>query len=146
MFTQTRRTLIALALLLYATSLVLPAFRCNSGKSFDGFLVLGLGWISISSLDPRWLANVGFAVLVVSSFGKSTRFHPGTIGVTSILALCSFAPSLGCAGGAGSVDTTLGLAMGGYLWVAALLIACLANALASRQNEEPGYTAERLRE
>jgi hypothetical protein len=119
--------LCATALCLYAASLALPVFTCQHTKSFLGYGVLLVGYMGLLALDPRWFANLGFALLVIASLKSNPVVRPGVIGVTALLALFSFAGAAGCEGGGGAPEVSTGLALGGYLWVAALALACVAN-------------------
>ena len=119
--------LCVIAIVLYGSSLFLPAFTCAHTKSFPGYGVLAIGYMGLLGLDPRWFGNVGFVWLAVSSLRSSSPNHPVVAGVTALLALASFAGAAGCEGGGGAPGMSTGLALGGYLWVAALLVSSLAN-------------------
>ena len=114
------------AICLYGLSLFLPAFSCVRTAGFPGYLVLAVGYMGLLVLDPRWFGNVGFLVLLFATLKSPTRTHPIIVGATALLAIASFAQAVGCPGGGGAPEGSVGLAIGGYLWVAALLIACIA--------------------
>ena len=112
---------------LYGSSLLLPAFTCAHTKSFLGYAVLAVGYMGLLGLDPRALGNVGFVLLLISSLRAPMKFRPRIAAATAILALASFAGAAGCEGKGGAPEASTGLALGGYLWVAALLLACAAS-------------------
>ena len=121
------RVVTSLSILLYASSLPLPAFTCAFGaKGYEGYGVLMIGWMSLISLDPRWLANIGFFLLVYWCFHKP-KHAPGTSGASILLALASLAPAAACPGGGGAPAPSTGLSYGGWLWIAAVICAALAN-------------------
>jgi hypothetical protein len=120
-------SLCASALCLYGASLLLPAFSCVHTKSFPGYGVLAFGYMGLLALDPRWFANIGFALLLIATLRSKPAVRPGVGGVTAMLALFSFAGAAGCEGGGGAPEVSTGLALGGYLWVSALALACAAN-------------------
>jgi hypothetical protein len=128
---QFRFSLTVLGILLYLISLALPSFRCAT-KSFLGYEVLIIGF-----LDPRWFANIGFFVLVYR-----TAYRPRTspkIAVWSlVLALCAIFPAVGCTGAGGAPGQSTTLAIGGFLWVAAVFLVCMANQ--STESDLPGQT------
>jgi hypothetical protein len=113
----------------YAASLFLPAFSCAHTAGFPGYIILAVGYMGLLALDPRWFGNLGFAFLLFLTLKTSARSRPGFVGGTALLALAALfsAPACGGAGGAPVIST--GLALGGYLWMAALLLVCLANVL-----------------
>lgn len=108
------------ACLIYLGSLALPSFRCAT-KSFLGYEVLAIGF-----LDPRWLANIGFAVLAYCNFRKPKR-RPRIATWAAVLALCSIFPAAGCTGAGGAPGESTALAIGGVLWAAAVCLMCVAN-------------------
>ena len=111
------------ALATFLLSLSLPAFECSS-KSLVGYEVLVMGWAGLLGLDPRWLANIGLAVLLVRTMlGKPIKLWI-TI-TTGLLAVASLAPAAGCPAPGGAPAMSSGLASGGYLWVGAILLASL---------------------
>lgn len=115
------------ALLVYTASLFLPAFTCAHTKSFSGYGVLMIGFMGVLGLDPRWFGNVGFVLLLIASLKSNPLQRPGIMVATAAFALVSFAPAAGCEGGGGAPEVSTGLAIGGYLWVVALLASCAAN-------------------
>ena len=121
-------SLCIVALLLYAASLFLPAFTCAHAKSFPGYTVLAIGFMGLLGLDPRWLGNVGFVLLLIASLKADSNRRPIVATVTAALAVASFAQAAGCEGGGGGAPgVSTALAVGGYLWVASLLLACATN-------------------
>jgi hypothetical protein len=127
------------ALCLYGVSLFLPAFTCAHTNSFPGYGVLAIGYMGLLGLDPRWFGNVGFFWLIVTTLKSPSSNHPIVLGSTVVLALASFAAAAGCEGGGGAPAMSTGLALGGYLWVAALLIACVASFSFRQETKEPEY-------
>jgi hypothetical protein len=118
------------ALALYAASLFLPVFTCGRTPSFQGYVVLLIGPLGLLALDPRWLGNAAFVLLVAATgLDAQARRRPRIALATAALAIAAFAPAAGCEGSPGSEasNTSTGLAYGGYLWVGALLMACAAN-------------------
>jgi hypothetical protein len=110
---------------LFLCSLFLPVFLCAS-KSFIGYEVLAMGWMGVLGLDPRWFANIGFILLIWRSM-HSQNAAPWLIAVTAVFAIASLLPAAGCAAPGGAPGTSKGLALGGYVWLAAMLSACWAN-------------------
>jgi len=90
-------------------------------------MVLAIGWIGLVGLDPRWFANLGFVVVLVSCVSKPLKVRPFTAIGTALLALSSFAPAPGCEGSGGAPGSSSGLSLGGYLWVTSLLLVCIVN-------------------
>ena len=132
---------VLVAVALYAASLFLPAFACPRTAGFLGYEVLLIGWLGVVGLDPRWFANSAFVWVVVATLSsKADRPPLWVIGVAALLALFSFAPSAGCAGGGGAPESSTGLALGGYLWVSALALACVVgfSGLGHASNKERG--------
>jgi hypothetical protein len=117
------RGVFGLAITLYVASLMLPAFSCPNTTSPLGYEVLLTGWLGIIALDPRWIANVGFLWFVIATlFTKVARPPLWLFGAMALLALFSFAPAAGCGGAGGAPGVSKGLALGGYLWVAAMAL------------------------
>lgn len=121
-----RYTILLVSLALYIYSLFQPAFTCKNDRTgWLGYEVLFFGWLGLLSLDPRWFANIGL-LLAWFKFLSPTAKVPllelvsPFILLSAITALVLFNP-IGCPG----VDTPTavsGLALGGYLWVAANLV------------------------
>ena len=112
----------------YLASLALPAFNCANGEGFYGYIVLLSGYVGFLGLDPRWLANLGVLWIVGAIFlRRPERSTPVLVAlITMILALMSIViPAAGCTGDPGSVAASIGLASGGYLWVASVCLLCL---------------------
>lgn len=125
-----------IALIFYVASLSQPAFTCAHSKSFPGYTVLMIGFMGFLALDPRWLGNITFVLLLFASLKAVPINRPVIIFSTAALALASFAQAAGCEGGGGAPGVSTGLAIGGYLWVAALLISCAANLSVVMQKSE----------
>jgi hypothetical protein len=135
MRSQISTSLCLVALVIYAASLFLPAFTCAHTKSFPGYAVLAIGFMGVLGLDPRWFINLCFLLLLIASLRADSVRRPGIMLATAVLALASFVQAAGCEGGAGAPEVSTGLAMGGYLWVTSLLVACMAN-LSIRQTPD----------
>lgn len=110
------------AVALYASSLFAPVFQCHR-QSPLGYEVLSYGWAGLFLLDPRWYANVGFAlVLAKSLFGSDYRPSVRTV---SLLVGSSVAMLLPVPGGCPETDhmsPALGLRYGVLLWVGSLCV------------------------
>jgi hypothetical protein len=120
--------LCALALTLYACSLFFPVFSCEHYESLLGYEVLLVGPLGLLLADPRWLGNVCFVALAVFTLRLAAFRRPVWAGLTAAFAISSTLwPAQGCSGG-GAMNSALGLALGGYLWIAALLLLAAANA------------------
>lgn len=100
-----------------------------------------MGWAGMLALDPRWFANVGFVVLVWRTLSGGKATAPVIASVTLLLALASFASAAGCTGGGGAPGESTGLALGGYLWVAAVVLAVMANLFARPENAVRSHEA-----
>ena len=125
--TRLYRAVTLIAILLYASAMPFPAFKCALGsRGFEGYGVLMVGWMGLITLDPRWLANIGFFVLVYRCFRTPSRF-PLISGASILLAIASLAPAAGCTGGGGAPTLSIGLSFSGWLWVASISCAALAN-------------------
>lgn len=122
------------ALLVFAISLSQPAFSCST-ESFIGYEVLAIGWAGLLGADPRWFANLGFLTLLYRTMFQSRKALVALF-FTAPLALLSFLPAAGCAAPGGAPGVSTGLALGGYLWVVALTVACLANWLVPEKPTE----------
>ncbi|GAB3411330.1 hypothetical protein GCM10027318_25450 [Massilia agilis] len=115
------------ALLLYVASLASPSFQCGRADSFYGWYVLLIGWFGLLALSPWWFVNIPFffmiGALALNSVGKN-RFLPG---LTALAALATaFVHHPGCLVGGGAPGESSGLGIGGYLWVASIVIASIA--------------------
>ncbi|MES2951156.1 MAG: hypothetical protein V4858_21675 [Pseudomonadota bacterium] len=120
-------SLCIIAVMIYAVSLFLPAFTCAHTKSFPGYTVLAVGFMGLLGLDPRWFGNLGLLLLLIASLKTNSRQRPIVMIATAAFALSAFAQAAGCEGAGGAPEVSTGLAIGGYLWVVSLLIACMAN-------------------
>ena len=118
----------AVSMGIFAISLMQPAFTCSNQASHLGYDVLLMGWMAILVLDPRWWANVAVLYLWWWVIVPNERLFPKKINYFVLLAAAAtvFLPSpVGCPGGAGARDAATGLASGGYLWTAALVVAVI---------------------
>jgi hypothetical protein len=151
-------SLAKVALLLYAVSLVLPAFSCAaygdsttidtllstwfglSGSGPTGINVLLNGWLGIFTLEPRWYINLLFFYLLMSESPKNLM---APIVATIAALTCIVIPAQVCGN---SFSYSVSLASGGYLWVAAITVAAIAyrNKLLdrSRSNHRDARRAE----
>ncbi len=125
---------IVCALVAYGFSLSLPAFKCTS--PLPGYQILGMGWLGIIALDPRWYANVAFVILIFAAFRKKIAVISALLG--AVLAVFSFAPAAGCGGDPSALGMSTGLGKGGLLWVFAIFMAILGNILMA----EPDQSSE----
>ena len=109
--------------ILFLMSLLLPVFECPAhDKSFYGYVVLMIGWIGLIGLDPRWFANPMLLLMLwrlATNRVSDGKFLPVFAAVLAVAAIPIHAA--GCEGGGGAPGLTNGLAIGGYLWVAAVL-------------------------
>lgn len=132
------RSLAIVAVILFAASLALPAFVCPMGVvGYRGYHVLATGWAGLLGLDPRWFANIGFLVLVARSLVAPGKL-PWVAGATALLAVLSIAPAGGCPAPGGAPAMSAGLAIGGWLWVAAMVCASAANLMSVRADQASG--------
>ena len=122
---------------LYVGSFFAPVFECPNSKSFDGLSVLVIGWF-----DPRWYGNIGFVILFVANLRSIPKESFLAIGGTALAAILSFGAAAGCAAPGGAPGMSSGLALGGHLWVAALLLMCLASILCSPPLDETASFAD----
>ena len=128
-----------ISLALYICCLFQPAFTCQNGRaSWVGYEVLFLGWLGLIGLDPRWLANIGVMLIWLKLSSPSInvpllKFISPFILICATSSLVLFSP-IGCPG----MDTPTavsGLALGGYLWVVALLLALFGLFISSKKIE-----------
>lgn len=133
MTNRTPRVIGLIALLVYGIALFRPAYVCPT-TDMMGYEILAIGWIGLLALDPRWFANVGFAILLYKTF--QNRPASMTAMLTGLLSLTAFLPSAACGGPGGAPDVSKGLAQGGFLWIAAIWIACVANQLVPPDRSE----------
>lgn len=114
-------TLICISLVLFALSLTQPVFICY-GASYLGYEVLMIGWLGIPLLEPRWIANLFYFYIIFKvtfSDNKQPQFSAIVLIITAFTTLTI--PAGGCPI-TGGVDMSRGLRLGGYLWVASLLL------------------------
>lgn len=117
------------ALLLYAGSLVLPAFECGGDRPFlrfpmsddpVGIILLGFGWLGLLVSEPRWFANIFFLLMVLGLKQRNKKpkhlVYPLIVTITAIS--CLFVPARACGS---SYTFSKSLAIGGYLWVIAVI-------------------------
>lgn len=124
---NSRRKSVTVALVLYAVSLDLPTFQCGAHGSFHGWYVLLVGWMGILALAPWWFINIPFFVMVgalaLNHVGRN-RFLPAATALAAIAAIPVH--HLGCLGGGGAPGESSGLGIGGYFWVASVVVAAIA--------------------
>jgi hypothetical protein len=122
------RLLVGATGLLYAASLMLPAFSCYGGvDGMSGLSVLVVGWMGLLEGDPRWFANPLFFVIFVLSMMVRTIASRGAVALACMLAILAIAlaigaliaPASGCPRG-DYVSRATGLADGGVVWVIAV--------------------------
>lgn len=125
--THSRHICVAAALVLYAVSLALPSFQCSPAPSFYGWYVLALGWMGIIALDPWWFINIPFVVMVIllasNTIGRN-RFFPAVTALAALSATLVQHP--GCIVGGGAPGPSSGLGIGGYFWVASIVVVAIA--------------------
>ncbi len=113
------RAWVLAALVAFAVSLLLPTFVCPApNASFPGYTLLALGWTGPLLMEPRWFANPLLAVMLWRLFrGKRAAIWlvPMTAAAVALSAIVWNAYGCEADGGPGM---SLGLAAGGYLWVA----------------------------
>lgn len=100
---------------------------------YQGYHVLATGWAGLLGLDPRWFANIGFLVLMARCF-VAPRKLPWVAGATAFLAILSIAPAGACPAPGGAPAMSAGLAIGGWLWVTAMVCASAANLMSIRDD------------
>lgn len=120
------------AFLLYVVSLTLPAFECGTDRPFFrfagsddplGVLILGFGWLGLMVGEVRWLTNLPFLIMVVHLAcprWKMRLVYP--VAAAPLALSCVFIPARACGA---SYDLSHSLAIGGYLWVTAVLAVSL---------------------
>lgn len=124
---NTRQICVAAALVFYALSLAFPSFQCGVHGSFYGWYVLLLGWMGLLALDPSWFINIPFLVMVValaSNWIGRNRILPIATSLAAISEI--FMHPLGCLAGGGAPGVASGLGIGGYFWVASIVIVSMA--------------------
>lgn len=118
---NTRRiAVLLLATALYFSSLFAPVFQCHR-QSPLGYEVLSYGMFGILMLDPRWYANIVFAVVLGKSVVMSS-YRPSQRAAMVLVAACA-ATLLPVPGGCPAMDhmsPALGLQYGAFLWAASL--------------------------
>ncbi len=120
-------TLLLLALAGYSASLFLPVFECELGDGVMGYHVLMFGWFELFALDPRWLANLTAAWLVVAMIRdrRGRDVIPLALLTLALAIGSAWFPTAGCGDGEGAQLPSLGLQPGGYLWVGAVSLIAL---------------------
>jgi hypothetical protein len=120
------RASIFISIVVYLASLYLPVFYCPT-KAFKGYQVLFYGWLGFIYLDPRWLANILYAWILIGLAVPKIKVYYWLPYLTIFLALSSIPfPSAGCESAGGAAVFSTELATGGYIWIAAISIACLS--------------------
>lgn len=110
------------AVALFVASLFLPAITCQHRAGPAGLEVLRIGWAGLLVLDPRWYANPMALVLIYRLlFVKTAGFNP-VLGVFILAcAVLSPIPAMACGGGAGGPEASVGLELGGFLWMVSMV-------------------------
>lgn len=120
-----QRKIYFVGIALYLISLCLPVWRCT-GKPLFGYEVLGVGWMGLLGLDPRWFCNlvVLFSSMYVLKDGKPVLqnicFLLSFIATTTILGPYFCAPSGGTFGDGDSIS------FGWAFWVVSLWVLSVA--------------------
>jgi len=120
------RICIGMSVAFYTISLFLPSFNCGEGHrpSSVGYEVLVQGWLGIIALEPRWYANIFYFYFVVLGITqKKYKPNPYVVFFLFISAISSpiFPGWVTCSAG-DVMAPAKGLAIGGYLWVCAILL------------------------
>ncbi|WP_341676135.1 hypothetical protein [Niveibacterium sp. SC-1] len=119
-------SLVAVSLALYGVSLALPTAVCGDLKSYRGYEVLEIGLFGLLTLDPRWFANIGYGVMVVSALRiSSDKAWIATFWAVILATPTLFIPFLGCAA-MDHPEWSEALGPGAYFWIAAIWVAALA--------------------
>jgi hypothetical protein len=113
--------LLIFALVLYATSLFLPAFNCSNKNEHPlGIMILLAGPLGIFTLEFRWLLNLIFFIFTVKILTDSVW---GDYILPVVSALAAISCILWTATGVcGEIGSSKSLDIGGYLWVLAMII------------------------
>lgn len=94
-------------------------------------------------LDPRWILNLLFFFINYSNAPFNNTPHKKTVKLSKILILGALStliiPAYACGSFAIGLNYSNGLALGGYLWVLALLIAGLCTFI--RKHNQNGAIA-----
>jgi len=125
---RTQQRLLGLGVATYLLSIFLPAVSCGGG-TVPGYDILATGWLGIILLEFRWYANPMFVVIAARVWKAKNSPLPGAwlflaVVMTTLGVLSIFVPAQAC-GDAGTIAYNSGLAIGGYLWVASILIVTL---------------------
>jgi hypothetical protein len=110
------------SLAFFFVCLFFPALNCVGRVGPMGWDVLIGGWMAILTLDPRWFANV--LLLRIWNWTLRNRAAPKPTRSACFAAVFAgtslIVPAMACGSGAGGAEPSTGLALGGYLWVAAV--------------------------
>jgi restriction system protein len=136
MRTPLRIAVAAVSVAAFVAACFQPAFLCqHGGRSWAGYEVLAIGWLGVVGFDPRWWANVCLVLLWRWLLLDKPRGFP-RVSFSLCLLVAPSALVLNSPIGCPGMDTptpAIGPAAGSYLWAAALLVAAIGSALASRQ-------------
>lgn len=113
---HTKIIVIGFALLLYAASLLLPAYHKCGDSDVAGYAILLMGWLGLINFDPRWFSNFLFIIIIFHLSVESIRKNLIYPYILSTMALSCIVIR------PGPCQARSSLAIGGYLWVAAMLI------------------------
>jgi hypothetical protein len=114
------RAALALIVIAWAVSLLLPALTVRGGPTLSGFDLLTQGWQGVSRGVLAWYANPLFAVAVLAAAANRARAAGVAAGVAVVLALTSFAAEDMLGRQMPSVPD-LELRAGFFVWAAALI-------------------------
>ncbi|WP_162987981.1 hypothetical protein [Stutzerimonas urumqiensis] len=129
--------LISASVVVFAISLVLPAFETNvkylieswmhePSKSYQGFEVLLLGWASIFVGNISWLANVGYFFSLVSVKKRSYLALLASFAAL-MFALLPLSHPIVEVGENGYYFYISNLNSGYYFWLSAISLVCAAS-------------------
>lgn len=106
-------------------SLAMPAIvSSGSHHGWMGFEVLGMGWLALIILDPRWYANPLFAWVAIQNLRKRRSGKSATVAI--VLATASVVvPVVFFLGGGTGIPAHL--AVGGYVWALSIVACCAFN-------------------
>ena len=117
--------LTSLAIATYAASLFFPVFLCHGTTNWEGYGVLLMGWLGFIFLDPRWFLNIMFFYVTTQNLRSPSTRNEKQITYAAIMIVGAltalFLPAMSCGAG-GAPSFSIGLATGGYLWVAAMIV------------------------
>lgn len=122
---RARPFLMLLGILLYLGALAMPVWECQTMHAqLSGLSVLMTGYMGLLSLDPRWFCNAVVLMALYSLFSPLKR--PWLPLVLAGIASTTVVGPYFCSPGGGSLDRGMGMAVGGYLWIAALWLLAIA--------------------